>query len=262
MKLTVRRKAQIVLGLFLLFNQSSAFATKPKYGPEQDPYATPLWSSHEYFQNSHPSSTQFWSLISFYIPQFTGASCSVASITMVLNAARTRLKQTSEDPVISESALLESVHQEHWKERTTTKDGYQGKHGVPLGLLAGLAQEAFQKHGLPHVTVLTMPINDASVSTKQRLIQDLKEFEQNPNFYIIANFDQKAFTDDMEVGHIAPIGAYDSKNEKVLILDPDREYFSPYWVSLDTLLRGMHTMDSDAKSQAHRGYITIQIQKP
>jgi hypothetical protein len=56
---------------------------------------------------------------------------------------------------------------------------------------------------------------------------------------------------------VAPIAAYDQKNSRVLVLDPDREWYEPYWVSEDSLLTGMATEDTTA--HAFRGYIKIQL---
>ncbi len=73
----------------------------------------------------------------------------------------------------------------------------------------------------------------------------------------MVNFLQSELTGDPEgkVGHVAVVGAYDEKNSRVLILDPDREYYEPYWVSVDTLLKGMNTQDKD--SNRNRGYIVV-----
>jgi hypothetical protein len=256
-----KNKYPFLLLPLLCLNLSYAGETKPKFGPEGNPLATPLYSSNEYFRNPDHRAPQFWSLISYYIPQFTGASCSVASITITLNAARTRLHLTSEDKVISESALLKSVDKDHWKERTTGNLGYRGKFGVELGLLAGLAKEAFEKNGFPQVKTETTFIKDHSPETKEKLVQVLKEFETNPDLFLIANFDQESFTNDAHAGHISPVGAYDSKNQKVLILDTDRDYFMPYWISVDTFLAGMNTSDSRSKNSTHRGFITIRVGK-
>ena len=57
------------------------------------------------------------------------------------------------------------------------------------------------------------------------------------------------------VGHIAPIGAYDAKKKRVLILDPDRKYYQPYWVPYEKLFDGINTTDSgNSKS---RGLVIV-----
>jgi hypothetical protein len=74
---------------------------------------------------------------------------------------------------------------------------------------------------------------------------------------LISNFNQKVFTDDSEVGHFAPVGAFDPEKSRVLILDPDREYYEPYWVSVNDFIDGMNTKDSSGDQ--YRGYLSITL---
>lgn len=254
----------IVVVSFMTLASSLCYGegSKPKFGPAQKPLAVPLFKSNDYFRNSQHPAPQFWALISYYIPQFSGASCSVASVAMTVNAARTQLELTSEDGVVTEPKLLDSVEAEHWKSRTTSKVGYFGKFGVPLDSLEKVALESLKKNGFPNAKIEKFHLTDRSKETRTAVLKSLQEFESNPEFYILANFDQKEFTNDVHAGHVAPIGAYDSKNEKVLILDPDREYFMPYWVSLDTFIAGMNTQDTSSPEKPFRGYLTIQPGKP
>lgn len=77
------------------------------------------------------------------------------------------------------------------------------------------------------------------------------------NNFIVVNFDQGFFTSGTGVGHFSPIGAYDAAKKRVLILDPDRQWHQPYWVSEDLLLKAMATKDSSGKH--YRGYLWIKI---
>ena len=72
------------------------------------------------------------------------------------------------------------------------------------------------------------------------------------------NFLQSEFTGDPEgsIGHIAPVAAYDENKKQVLILDPDRDYYEPYWVSDEQALKGMATLDKGAGK--YRGYLVIK----
>jgi hypothetical protein len=45
----------------------------------------------------------------------------------------------------------------------------------------------------------------------------------------------------------------------VLILDPDRQWYEPYWISVDTLLAGMATKDSGGT--AYRGLVRVTAAK-
>ena len=64
-----------------------------------------------------------------------------------------------------------------------------------------------------------------------------------------------ALTGDPEgnVGHFAPVGAFDGK--RVLVFDPDREWYEPYWVPEDVFYDGV--TDSKADSVKSGGYIRI-----
>ena len=58
-------------------------------------------------------------------------------------------------------------------------------------------------------------------------------------------------------GHFAPVGKYDAATDRVLIMDPDRESFDPFWVPADLFLRSMSGIDSD--SGLPRGYLIVHL---
>ena len=67
----------------------------------------PLSQSHEFFlKNPVPD---FWALIPYYLPQKTGASCSVVTVAMIVNAARSGQKLSADESLATESDLLEKV---------------------------------------------------------------------------------------------------------------------------------------------------------
>lgn len=234
---------------FLLLSISRAFAAdepKPKYGPE----ATTLSKSHEYFRET--AAHDFWALIPYYLPQQNGRSCSLASVTMVINAARGDIKLTSEDELATEPSVLKKTGSSEWE----TAVGPLGK-GVTLDELGVYTKKAFEAFGLKLEGIEIVHVNDRSEKTLQRVHQILLENEKSKKDFIISNFDQKVFTGDAVAGHLAPVGAYDSKRKKVLILDPDRQWYEPYWVSERTFLEAMNTSDSIAKN--NRGLIWIKL---
>ena len=65
------------------------------------------------------------------------------------------------------------------------------------------------------------------------------------------------YTGDAEAGHISPVGAYDPSTQRVLILDSDRKWYEPYWVSEKTFLRGISTRDSESKQ--NRGLVVVRL---
>ncbi len=225
----------------------------PKYGPQGAPRAVPLSQAPEYFR-SGAAAPDYWAMAGFYVPQFNGAACSVASVTMALNAARASLSKTSEDKVILQEALLKQMGGE-WKKRVAPTLGLSGVRGVTLDLLAEFAQAAFRRNGFPEAQAVAVRLDPKFRTSLAQLQKDLEENEKSVTDFILANFDQKVFTDDSTAGHISPIAAYDSKLRRVLVMDPDREWYEPYWVSDQTLLEGMGT--TDPESQKLRGYVRI-----
>ena len=256
--MNARRLALPILTLILAAAIASGAEVKPKYGPAGHPRATPLALSNAYFREPGHAAPDFWALIGYYVPQQNGASCSAASVSMIINAARARLTKTADDRVLSQDILLDRVDVEHWKARLSLP-GYLGHHGVTLDQLGNIVEATFKKFGFPNFEMRVIHVNDTSAATKKALHQALLENEKSDRDFILANFDQKVFTDDAEAGHIAPVGAYDAAHRRVLILDPDREYYEPYWVSERTFLEGMATRDPGAAK--NRGYVWIRLSR-
>ena len=55
--------------------------------------------------------------------------------------------------------------------------------------------------------------------------------------------------------HISPIGAYDKTHMRVLIMDVDREWYEPYWVSDERLLLAM---SKKTEKYGFGGYLWIK----
>jgi hypothetical protein len=250
----MKKRIFSILSLIFLLEPSWSWSLEalPKYGPKGSPKAVPLALSNSYFRSPKHPAPAFWALISHYIPQLTGASCGTASLAMTLNAARARLPKTSEEPVITEKALWEKFNSEHLKERLN-KGGYKGQFGTDLDQLTRVTTLAFQSYGFPKTVVKGVHLKQKTNQAKAEVVTALKSLSDR-NF-ILANFNQKVFTDDADVGHFAPVGAFDPEQERVLILDPDREYYEPYWVSLDTFMTGLATLD--ISTGMNRGYIVV-----
>jgi hypothetical protein len=53
------------------------------------------------------------------------------------------------------------------------------------------------------------------------------------------------------------VAAYDEVQRRVLVLDPDREWYEPYWISDEVALAGMATLDAD--SGQPRGYVHVAL---
>ncbi len=252
-------KYVLILGALFIGMGSFAAEVKPKYGPKGNPKASPVGVSHEYFQNKNNPSPDYWALTGYYVPQFNGYSCSAATVAMVLNAARLNAVKSADDKVILQPDLLKKVKAEHWEERLS-KPGFRKEHGVSLDILGKVTEASFKAYGFDNVSVKVVHLDSTSSDVRSALIAALKENEKSAGDFIIANFNQQAFTDDAEAGHIAPVGAYDAETDRVLIMDPDREYYEPYWISVDNFIVGMATKDKS--SALNRGYVWVKVGQP
>jgi hypothetical protein len=230
----------------LLLLSLSAMAAKPKYGAE----ATLLSQSHDYIK-THPAS-DYWALSPYYLPQQDDKSCSLASVTMIANAARSGQKLTADDELATQQNVLKKVNDDIWNKGV----GPAG-HGVSLDDLKTVTVKSLKAFGNGNVTIEVVHMDDLSPKVLAKLHKDLLENEKSAKNFIAANFIQGAFTGDADVGHIAPVAAYDKKNKRVLIMDPDRQWYEPYWVSESTFAKGMATKDKE--SGKSRGYLFIKV---
>jgi len=237
----------ILLAFVFGFSMFAANAAKkPKYGSE----ITLLSESHGFIKAS--DAPDYWAISPYYLPQQDDRSCSVASVAMIINAARVGTSLTSDDEIATQKNVLKKTNSDLWRKAV----GLTG-YGVSLDQLAPLIENSLKAFGITKFKVETFHVDDTSKDTAAKLHEALVANEKSKADFIIINFIQGVFTGDADVGHIAPIAAYDSAQKKVLIMDPDRQWYEPYWVSEATLLKGMATKDkSSGKS---RGYIWVKI---
>lgn len=226
------------LAAWVALSAPTAAQAQPKYGPA----TTRLSQDHAYFRTAKV--TDFWSLIPYYVPQAKGSTCGLASITMVVNAARSSRDLDSETQLVTEAAVEDRIG------------------GVPFGMkslehLESMTRAALKEFGVLGAESKVLRFDPAQADGLTALRKLLIEVESDPTLFLIANFDQKIFTEDSNVGHIAPIGAYDAKKQRVLILDPDRKWYEPYWVPDELLLKGIQTRDRFRNEL--RGLVRIRI---
>jgi hypothetical protein len=237
----------LVIGAMFFSSTDFAAETKPKYGPE----ATLLSASHDFIRKH--LAPDYWALSPYYVGQRDEKSCSIASVTMVVNAARAGQKLTSEEELASQGAVLKKVKDEQWD-----KDlGTTGK-GVTLDELGKFTEEALKAYGVKNVSVEVVHVED-NPAGREILHKALMANEKSANDFIIVNFIQGVYTGDADVGHIAPVAAYDAEHKRALVFDPDRQWYEPYWVSEATLMKGMATRDP--VSEKNRGYIWVKFKK-
>jgi hypothetical protein len=249
--MTHARPARLAAALLLLLGLAPGAATraderKPKYGP----LAVRLARSHEYMRES--DAPDYWALSPYYAAQDDDRSCSVASAAMVLNAARAPRDLGAEDELVTQRSLLARTENETWQACV----GPLG-HGVTLDQLGVFLGDALRKHGFERASAEVVHVEDASRAALDRVHAALVENERSARDFIIANFDQGAYTGDEHAGHVAPVAAYDAKRRRVLILDPDRRWYEPYWVPEEAFVAGMAT--TDPVSGKARGFVWLKL---
>ncbi|MBS1958397.1 MAG: hypothetical protein JST80_02905 [Bdellovibrionales bacterium] len=249
----------IVLSLFMTVASLAADpASKSKYGP----HTTPVSEDHAFLQRK--PAPDYWALSPYYVPQRDSASCTLASFADVFNAFRSFKKLGADDKTITQDEILTKVNHPGWNRHFKGYAAKQKFKTVTLDELGEIAARALSIYGIEGkvVDVVHVDYTDATSEKKSMAtVQDiLIKNEKSPNDMVIVNALQGELTGDSEgmVGHAAPVGAYDAVKKRVLIMDPDREYYEPYWVDLSMLMKGMNTLDKDAGK--NRGLIWIRPQ--
>lgn len=213
--------------------------------------AIPLSTKPEFVQKN--TALKFWSLFPHYLPQWNGESCSVASVLMILNAAK-RLYEPCSIQLISRSHVLRRKAFKQWRAQVK-----RGGDGVVLDELASYLKSAIESFGL---NISELAVKRAFVSTKQNysdFLTDLQRTHLEPNSFLILNYDQGFLMETgRSFGHFAPVAAFDSKQNQVLVFDPDRSWYEPYWVEVKHLYDSMSFIDSESKKS--RGYIFLKVE--
>ncbi len=249
----IRNALSLIGVLALLCGSSSslnAAEVRPKYGPT----ASRIIEDHLFIKTSN--APDYWALSPYYTAQRDHSACILATFTMALNAFKIGEKATSEDALVNQDDLFNKI-----KEEPAAKRFYVNKgKSISLVEMGELFKKAVEAYKIPIVKLEAVNVDKIDAATKEKVKNLLRENEKSARTLILANFLQSEFTGDPDGGgHAAPVGAYDPKTDRVLIMDPDREYYEPYWVSFETFMKGLATLDKDAGR--NRGILFVEIKK-
>jgi len=221
----------------------------PKYGPEGNPLAVSLSRSNDFLRSDANAAPDFWRLMPYYVSQITGGSCSVASVAMIVNGlVRSGRELKDADTNITQSDLLDRITRHPWKKR----------RGLSLKQLEVVLEESLEIYGVLGAGIQRVGIAQDTPEDLAAFRRILEVNEQSAEDFIVLHYLQDTVTlaPDGPYPHISPVGAYDKKNRKVLILDVDRKWYEPYWVSDSILLKAM---SGKTKAFGHGGYIYIRV---
>lgn len=195
----------------------------------QLPLTEPLRALSNQSPHMEPYDKDFDSLTTGFIPQRFRSFCGPASIATVLRAYGIR---TADQTAVFPSGLAE------------LKIFYSG---LSLANLAALAESVGLHNSLVYADALN--VNTFRERLKSNLARE--------GDFILVNYDRRVLRQS-GVGHISPVGAYDSANDTFLILD-EAAYKYPFtWVPTQLLFDAIHTRDGDR----YRGILLIQAYAP
>ena len=182
-------------------------------------------------------------------------SCSVASIAMLVNAARSLCHPSNFEVPVSQRELLKQVGNSTWNAAVGP-----GGDGVELDDMAGLVGQSLSACGFSRFEIDVVHVDRVTPGARMKARRELIETAHSPARFIIANFLQGIYTKDSAgtVGHYAPVAAFDPLSQSALILDPDPRGYRPYWVGEDRFLEGMATRDES--SGLSRGYLSVRLE--
>lgn len=236
----------LVVALILAGTARADELPRPKYA------ATTLRLSREHEFLRRGPAPDFWALMPCSAAQPDDQSCSAASVAMLVNALRSGHDLAADEQLATPESVVATVDPPRWRDKLV-----QGGPGVSLDELNALIPTVLAAFEITGARTEVVRFMDTGPAALERLVRLLAENERSSRDIIIVNFLQSVLTGDPEgnVGHIAPVAAYDAAHDRVLVLDPDRRWYEPYWVPVQTLLEGMATRDSE--SGRTRGLVVV-----
>jgi hypothetical protein len=194
-----------------------------------------------YFAESDAREAYF-PLASNFLTQKTQSYCGVASIVMVLNALG-----VPAPPV-----------PEYEPYRTFTQDNLLNERTeavLPRETLARQGMTLDQIGGILATQPVKAEVHHASDSSIDEFRKLASAYLSEPGHYVLVNYQRKAIGEEIG-GHISPLGAYDGKADRFLILDVARYKYPPVWVKTADIFAAMNTPDA-ANDNKTRGFVLV-----
>jgi hypothetical protein len=230
------------LVLTFTFLISTSYA-KPKYAATT---VRALDATRYVKKNAAPD---FWAMIFHYVPQGENM-CQTATMSVIFNALRNQEELDSETKNITQADIIEKMNDPEWVKAMKDKKCFS------LDRFSELLKKALTTYFKDQYSVKVVHVDSLDSKSIKTYLKDFSENEKSAKNFILANFDQAVFTGESEsAGHISPVAAYDAKSKRMMILDVDREWYTPYWVPTSEFFKALATRDTHADK--FRGYIVI-----
>ena len=193
-------------------------------------------------EESRLPSDGFGKISAVFETQKTQSYCGVASLTMALNALGAPAPITppySPYAVFTQDNILNDQ-----TDAIRPRDAILTR-GMTLDQLGHIA-------GLYPVDV---EVRHAGAETLETFRSNATRALSSGDSVVIVNFLREGL-DERHGGHFSPLGAYDQKEDRFLILDVARYKYAPAWVKTADLFAAMNTPDSDNDGKT-RGYAVV-----
>ncbi|MBV9978273.1 MAG: phytochelatin synthase family protein [Hyphomicrobiales bacterium] len=194
-----------------------------------------------YFAESDAREAYF-PLASNFLTQKTQSYCGVASIVMVLNALNIPA------PAVPEYEPYRTFTQDNLL--TPRTDAV-----LPRDVLARQGMTLDQIGGI----LLTQPVQAEVHHAAQSSVDEFRSLARSylgqPGHFVLINYLRRMIGQESG-GHISPLGAYDGKTDRFLVLDVARYKYPPVWVKTSDIFGAMNTQDSDNENKT-RGFVLV-----
>ena len=187
--------------------------------------------------------TAFLPLVAFYETQRSQTYCGVASLVMVLNALQLPAPTADEYGtyrIFTQGNLLNGRTDNLISQRTI----------VRRGMLLAEVPRVLEAYGAE------VELHQAASSSVESFRALAVRYLSEPNHHVIVNYSRAALGQE-GIGHISPLGAYDTATDRFLILDVARYKTPAIWIMTQDLFEAMAAPKSPGSSQA-RGFLLVR----
>ena len=190
----------------------------------------------------------FYALIQHLTTQQRPTYCGVASAVTILNTVRPSDTPVS-DSLNGKFAWFDQVNFFSKAVEQVIPQTEVQKHGFSLDQWAAAISTYDVKIEKWHCGEAAGEADYAAFLAKA------KDALASTNQYLVVNFLRKSLGQTGRTGHFSPVGAYNEKENKFLVLDVAQFKYPAFWVDAKLLWEAMNTGDSI--SAKHRGFVII-----